>query len=116
MTNKIRQTLKKSEIIRNKDEISLLFNKGKRIHLAGVTLYLLPANQTRACFIIKKDVGNAVIRNRYKRWLREIFRKHKDWFLGHDVMFYLSKKQLVNNPGYHFYRNSIESHFSKKTK
>ena len=112
MTNKIRQTLKKNEIIRNRDEISRLFKTGKRIHLAGLTLYLSPAEKTRACFIIKKDVGNAVVRNRHKRWFREIFRKNKIWFLNNEVMFYLSKKHLVDESGYNYYRDTIESYFS----
>jgi len=116
VTNKLRQTLRRSEIIRSRDEISRLFKQGKRTHLAGLTLYYSPSDKSRACFIIKKDVGNAVIRNRYKRWFREIYRKNKYWFQNMDVMFYLSKKQLVDDPGYHLYLNIIDSYFSKNTK
>ena len=32
---------------------------------------------TRAAFVASKRVGKAVIRNRAKRWMREIFRRHQ---------------------------------------
>jgi ribonuclease P protein component len=107
VTNNSPQTLRKSEIIRSRDDIDRLFSKGQRIYLAGLTLYLLPAEKARACFIIKKDVGNAVVRNRYKRWFREIYRQNKSWFGNHEVMFYLNKNRVVEKSGFQFYRNVV---------
>lgn len=40
----------------------------------------------RVGFTVSKKVGGAVVRNRVKRRLRDVFRKHKEWFDARDVV------------------------------
>jgi len=45
----------------------------------------LPAR--RVAFLLRRSTGNAVVRNRLKRRLREIYRRNKEWFpAGHDYI------------------------------
>jgi ribonuclease P protein component len=55
---------------RSPDGISVFDTDGKTLMPAGV--------RRRLGITVSKKVGNAVIRNRYKRLLREFFRRNKD--------------------------------------
>lgn len=88
-----------------------MFRKGERFYLPGVVVYRLKSEKTRFCVLVKKDLGNAVVRNRYKRWFREIFRKNKQWFSGYNLIFYISRKQKIDRAGYLYYDNLLRGAF-----
>lgn len=87
-------TLKRSEILRRRRDLGRVIRAGTRI--GGPALYLrfapqpassdnLPAR--RIAFLLSRQVGTAVVRNRAKRLLRETYRRHKDWFRpGYDYV------------------------------
>ena len=55
------------------------YRQGKRLRTPVFTLYAYRQGQglARLGLAVGKSVGNAVVRNRVKRRLREIFRRHK---------------------------------------
>lgn len=78
-----KNTFNSSEKLKSAKLIEQLFNKGKSVSNNGFTLVYLATDiaslyPARAGFSVpKKDVKRAVDRNRIKRLMREVYRKHK---------------------------------------
>ena len=85
-------TLPKSMILRSKDEVKSLFDQGTFKRLKFVTLIFMKTELQKVGFFVTKRHGNAVRRNKVKRWLREIYRMNKNRYTGYTVVF------LVNRP------------------
>ncbi|MFK5981538.1 MAG: ribonuclease P protein component [Flavobacteriaceae bacterium] len=71
----------KSEKLKSRKTIELLFSEGKTITKFPIKVFFLPienANYTQAGFAVpKRNFKNAVDRNRIKRQLREAYRLQK---------------------------------------
>ncbi len=65
--------------IKNKKEISEIYKAGQRYNCFGFKIiYSKNENKIdRLAILISRKIGNAVKRNRIKRFFREIFRKNK---------------------------------------
>lgn len=74
------ETLKKSEILKNKKEISNLFENGEWKRGRYVNVVSLPAEERRVLFTVARHIHGAVRRNRGKRYLRESYRLQKNYF------------------------------------
>ena len=90
------------DTIKSSDEISTLFQQGKRLNTADLTLIVLKSerqhdHQGRVAFIAGKKLGNAVWRNRAKRRMRALCKEVKGPFPGYDVVF-LAKRQINDVP------------------
>ena len=78
------------ERIKRGSEIKNLFKNGKRVSIAGAKLFYLPNNLefNRIGFPLPRGFGNAVERNRAKRFSRETFRNLKSHLnTGYDILF-----------------------------
>lgn len=69
--------LQKSQIIRRKKEISDLFHVANRWEGGILTILFENSNrqEDRLLILVSKKIGNAVVRNKIKRRIREMFRR-----------------------------------------
>jgi ribonuclease P protein component len=73
------QRLRPSERLRRPSDYQQVFQHGTKLVAPLFVLYVLPtsAPRSRLGMAVSKRVGGAVVRNRVKRRLRELFRRHK---------------------------------------
>ncbi|MDO5028170.1 MAG: ribonuclease P protein component [Bacillota bacterium] len=70
------------------------YSKGKSYGNRNLVLYVRKNNlaYTRVGFTVSKKVGTAVVRNKIKRRLREIFREYEDSIKeGYDLIFIVKR-------------------------
>jgi len=68
------------ERIKKKKDFLHLYKKGKRYRGKYFNLvYLSNASDfSRMAVVVSKKVGNAIKRNKFKRWMRTLFRRNKN--------------------------------------
>ncbi|MBQ4378787.1 MAG: ribonuclease P protein component [Treponema sp.] len=79
----------REEHIKRPDDFKNLFKNGKRVAVSGAKLFFLPngLNFNRIGFPLPRGFGNAVERNRAKRFSREAYRNYKSHLnIGYDIL------------------------------
>jgi ribonuclease P protein component len=73
------QRLRKAERLTAPAEFTRCYRRGERLRTSYFTVYAYRREQraTRLGLAVGKAIGGAVVRNRVKRRLRELFRRHK---------------------------------------
>ena len=73
------QRLRAAERLRCPRAYQRVFEQGEKLVGSLFILYVLPTSKpySRLGMAVSKRIGNAVVRNRIKRYLRETFRQHK---------------------------------------
>jgi len=92
----MKETFGPRERIRTKRDFLFLFKEGKRYKDKYFNLIYFPNNLnfSRMAIIVSKKVGNAVTRNKMKRWMRDLFRRNKE-FLKHNLdILIIVKKEI----------------------
>jgi len=69
--------LSKDEILRRQRDFNQLFTEGRRIRGNIGQLITLPWPKKQVAFVVGKKCGNAVTRNKLRRYLREFYRTNK---------------------------------------
>lgn len=108
------ETLSPHERIRRKKDFLLLYKKGSRYRGKYFTLIYHPRefSFSRIGVVAGKKIGNAVQRNKIKRWIRTIFRTNKDLLkISFDLVFIMKKE--IHEAGFsnlkQEYINSLKS-------
>ena len=95
------QSFHKSERLLKRSQFEAVMNRGQRKRVdTTLTLFFLSngLSKTRLGIIASKRIGNAVIRNRAKRMIREAFRRLKHAGLPGMDLVVISGKNLVSLP------------------
>ena len=85
-----KRTLKKKEILSKRSDFRNTFLLGKKIENKNLKICFYKNNFqiNRIAIIVSKKLGNAVIRNKIKRRIKEIYRNNKNKFEGfYDIIF-----------------------------
>ncbi len=73
--------LRKKEILSSRKELHTVFKTAKSVSSQALSVLYTDAPSRKVAFFVSKDVApKAVMRNRIKRYLREIYRNHKECF------------------------------------
>ena len=74
--------------IRKRSEYQVIYDKGRRIPSASFVLFVMKnaAGHARLGITMTRKIGGAVQRNRAKRLVREIFRRHKTELMSIDIV------------------------------
>ena len=77
-----------------------VFQQGKKLLSPLFVLYILPTSQpySRLGMAVSKRIGSAVVRNRVKRRLREVFRRHKDLLDPHCDIVVVARSAAAHAP------------------
>jgi ribonuclease P protein component len=75
-------TFPKCDRIRRRIEYLSVQGRGRKLHTDNFLVFVLraPDGPPRFGITVTKKVGGAVVRNRVKRVVREVLRRHKAWF------------------------------------
>lgn len=71
-----------SDRVLRSTEFERIYSEGRRSTCASFAVFMLPNSlgRSRLGMTVTRKFGSAVMRNRYKRIVREIFRKNRDIF------------------------------------
>lgn len=91
MSGTDRATFPKGVRLRRRWEFDNVQTRGRRVHTTHFVMLVLPSQsqseRSRIGITVSKKVSpNAVVRNRVKRLVREVFRRHRDVFPKADVV------------------------------
>ncbi len=94
------ETLTRAERLRRRKDYERVYREGKRLNLSYLKIVLAPntLGYCRLGLSVSRKFGKAVKRNRAKRILREVFRRHKGIFPpSHDIIF-MPKQAFLEQP------------------
>ncbi|MEA2116336.1 MAG: ribonuclease P protein component [Thermodesulfobacteriota bacterium] len=100
--------LPKNCLLRKTGEFNQVYRRGQRLRGNGFALIYLPGDQpvSRLGLSVHRKVGNAVRRNRIKRFVRETFRLHREIFpQSSDIIFTVRPEFSLN--GMHAIRAAV---------
>ena len=83
--------------LKSKAGFQLVYTTGRSVVDSLSVLYVLPldAEGPKIGFAVGKKIGNAVVRNRVKRMMREVFRHHKSELLTNIQLIWVARKKLA---------------------
>lgn len=74
---RLTERLPKTEILRKASDFRELLQRGKRSRGKQLQFFFMKAEKRQVGFVVPKRVGKAVLRNRTKRLMREVYRRYR---------------------------------------
>lgn len=78
-----KEGLSQKERLKKDKEFQKVFKEGKKFWINSILLVIYKPNDLnyrRLGIVVSKKIEKATQRNKIKRWIRELFRRNKDWF------------------------------------
>lgn len=107
----VRKKLPKHEIVKSNDTFREIIQSGCRWHENHMTIYYKPSEFRQVGFAVSKRLGNAVVRNKAKRRMRELYRDRRQE-LGNMQIVMMAKKGL-HSAGFQTLKSEWD-HFIRK--
>lgn len=91
------ERFRSQERIRKRKDFLLIYKKGRRYRGKYFNLIYLSNNLnfSRVAIVASRKIGNAVTRNKIKRWMRDLFRRNKDLLKSSVDIVIISKKEIL---------------------
>lgn len=73
----------KKERLKKDKDFQVVFKEGQKLWINSALLIIYKPNNLnyrRLGIVVSKKIKKATQRNKVKRWIRELFRKNKEWF------------------------------------
>ncbi|BBE30037.1 ribonuclease P protein component [Tepiditoga spiralis] len=87
------QTFKKRERLKLRKDFEELFNDGERAVSRYFVVVYKKSSTPKIAISVKRKFGKAYVRNRLKRYVRELYRTNKDTF-NSNIMLFIPRKSL----------------------
>ena len=94
-----KEGLSKKERLRKNKEFQAVFREGKKLWINSILLIIYKPNSLnyrRLGIVVSKKIKKATQRNKVKRWIRELFRRNKDWFPENCDIIIIPHPNLLN--------------------
>jgi len=94
-----KEGLSKKERLRKNKEFEKVFKNGKKLWIDSILLIMYTPNELnyrRLGIVVSKKIKKATQRNKIKRWIRELFRRNKDWFPENCDIIIIPHPNLLN--------------------
>ena len=90
--------MKKVNIVKKNTEFSYIMKNGKKYYSDMLNIYILKNSfsYNRFGISISKKIGSAVVRNKFKRQIKEIIDKMNIKFKGYDILL-ISRNKLKDS-------------------
>jgi len=94
-----KEGLSKKERLRKDKEFQAVFREGKKLWINSILLIIYKPNSLnyrRLGIVVSKKIKKATQRNKVKRWIRELFRRNKNWFPENCDIIIIPHPNLLN--------------------
>ncbi len=78
-----KEGLSKKERLKKNKDFERVFKEGKKLWINSILLIIYAPNNLgyrRLGIVVSRKIRKATQRNKVKRWIRELFRRNKNWF------------------------------------
>jgi len=91
------ESIRSKEKIKKKKEFLFTYKKGNRYKgKYFIAIYLTSDRKySRVAVVASKKIGNAVKRNKAKRWIRALFRRNKNLLKNSTDLIFIARKSIV---------------------